>query len=290
MTCKRSQVRVLYFPSGGVAQLVSAPACQAGGREFNPRRSRADIRNMRNMFLIFFIMTSPLIFSQEASYTVQSGDTLFSLSRKFNVPITSLKGINHMDQGTMIHSGLKLIIPQIYKVKSGDTLYSLARRFGVANRDLQVWNELKDNTLRVGQTLYTPPIKEIPVVSIPPVISKIEEKQDFLYPLEGGGRITEQPVKGVLYTPRTGSFISACDGTVIFVGTYREWGNLLLIENSKGEVFGYSRYDKNLVNLGALVKKGQRLGELDQKGEDFLFFSYKEGKSVVLNPANPKIL
>jgi len=45
-----------------------------------------------------------------------------------------------------------------------------------------------------------------------------------------------------------------------------------------------------LVNLGALVKKGQRLGELDQKGEDFLFFSYKEGKSVVLNPANPKIL
>ncbi|MBQ4796988.1 LysM peptidoglycan-binding domain-containing protein, partial [Pectobacterium versatile] len=40
-----------------------------------------------------------------------------------------------------------------YKVRPGDTLSSIAKRMNVRTQDLQSWNRLKGNALKVGQTL-----------------------------------------------------------------------------------------------------------------------------------------
>lgn len=42
---------------------------------------------------------------------------------------------------------------QYYEVKKGDTLYSISKKFGTTVDDLKKWNNLKDNTLSIGQRL-----------------------------------------------------------------------------------------------------------------------------------------
>ncbi|HEY9183900.1 MAG TPA: glucosaminidase domain-containing protein [Salegentibacter sp.] len=41
-----------------------------------------------------------------------------------------------------------------YRVEKGDTLYGIAKRYNISVEDLQRYNDLKDETLAVGQILY----------------------------------------------------------------------------------------------------------------------------------------
>jgi membrane-bound lytic murein transglycosylase D len=41
----------------------------------------------------------------------------------------------------------------VYRVKRGDTLFSIARVFETSVAALKKWNDLRTNTLRVGQRL-----------------------------------------------------------------------------------------------------------------------------------------
>lgn len=50
-----------------------------------------------------------------------------------------------------------------YKVKSGDTLWSIARNYGLTVQELKDANNLKSNTLSIGQLIYIP-LKETEIV------------------------------------------------------------------------------------------------------------------------------
>lgn len=50
-----------------------------------------------------------------------------------------------------------------YKVKSGDYLGKIANQYGVRVSDIKKWNSLKNNNLRVGQSIYLFP-RKIPIV------------------------------------------------------------------------------------------------------------------------------
>ena len=95
------------------------------------------------------------------SYTVQPGDTLWDLARRFNISVDDLQLWNGLSD-TMIKPGQQLAIAAatddtIYTVVKGDTLYSIARKFGLEPRDIARRNNLSvSSTLLAGTTLQIP--------------------------------------------------------------------------------------------------------------------------------------
>ena len=94
-------------------------------------------------------------------YTVQSGDSLYSIAQKFNTTVNDLIEHNQLAT-TIIQPGQVLKIPSVtstnivYTVKSGDTLYSIANNYGVSVDAIKKLNNLTSNILSIGQRLYIP--------------------------------------------------------------------------------------------------------------------------------------
>lgn len=91
------------------------------------------------------------------TYTVQPGDTLWSISQRFNVPLGVLRELNNL-QGDFIYPGQVLLVTaesagRTYVVQPGDTLFSIARRFGTTVEELMRLNNLTTDIIYVGQTL-----------------------------------------------------------------------------------------------------------------------------------------
>lgn len=96
-------------------------------------------------------------------YIVQPGDTLYSLSMKFNIDINELKRLNSL-RSNLIIPGQKLILspnnkkankkPLKYIVKRGDTLLEISRKHGVSIEKICTWNKIDANEkLYPGQKL-----------------------------------------------------------------------------------------------------------------------------------------
>jgi len=112
-------------------------------------------------------------------YTVQPGDTVYSIAWSAGVDYHDLAAWNGISSSYTIHPGQKLrIVPPgsgdsrrsatvdggsvpggVYRVRKGDTLYSIARRNRVTVSQLRQWNGLRHNSriypgqkLRLGES------------------------------------------------------------------------------------------------------------------------------------------
>ena len=90
-------------------------------------------------------------------YTVKSGDTLYSIAKKYGISVDKLKSINKKTNN-LITVGELLIIDEVntIKVSKGDTLYSIAKKYNTTVDELKKINNLTNNTLSIGQTLKVP--------------------------------------------------------------------------------------------------------------------------------------
>lgn len=96
-------------------------------------------------------------------YTVKSGDSLWSISRKFGVSVSELKEANNLSSN-LLSIGQNLIIPgkisekesDEYAVQKGDTLYSIARKFNTTVDNLKSLNNITTDSLAIGQILKIP--------------------------------------------------------------------------------------------------------------------------------------
>ena len=88
-------------------------------------------------------------------YVVQKGDTLYSISKKFNTSVNNIIQANRLN-GNVLTVGQVLQIPvpsYTYIVQRGDTLYGIARKFQKSVDELKKKNNLNTNNLTIGQQL-----------------------------------------------------------------------------------------------------------------------------------------
>ena len=94
------------------------------------------------------------------TYTVQPGDTLWELARRFAISVADLQAWNGLEKA-LIKPGQQLTVTnkraQVYTVVSGDTLHSIARKFGLAPSEIARQNNIGlSETLLAGMTLQIP--------------------------------------------------------------------------------------------------------------------------------------
>lgn len=90
---------------------------------------------------------------------VQRGDSAYSLSRRYNVPLRDLLEVNHLSPPYQLQVGQRLVLPvsRQYIVQRGDTLYGISRMFSADMSELTRLNGLTaPYAVQAGQPLRLP--------------------------------------------------------------------------------------------------------------------------------------
>ena len=103
-------------------------------------------------------------------YIVKKGDSLWSIASKNNTTVDNIKKLNNLSSNNLsVGQVLKLSYnaenedikeSNIYTVKKGDSLWLIANKYGTTVDELKNANNLKSNSLSIGQTLIIPEKKE----------------------------------------------------------------------------------------------------------------------------------
>lgn len=97
--------------------------------------------------------------SRTGSILASSGDTLWSISKRYRVPLRAIIDMNNISSPYNLSKGqrLKIPAPLDYKVMQGDTLYSIANMFEVSVYELVRVNNLsRPYVIGVDQHLRIP--------------------------------------------------------------------------------------------------------------------------------------
>lgn len=112
-------------------------------------------------FSLLSLSITPEATAQAAgqSHTVQQGETLFSISRLYDVTVGDLRRWNRL-QSDDLNPGQELLVgpPRnensiIHTVQSGQTLFAISRVYDVTIAEIQSWNNLEGIQLSEGQEL-----------------------------------------------------------------------------------------------------------------------------------------
>lgn len=105
------------------------------------------------------------------NYVIKQGDTLYSLSRHFNVPVDTIIIANPFVNVYNLRVGEAICIPvstphnnyrsfTTYLIEAGDTLGGVLEKNGINLADLMEYNEMNEIYLEPGMTLQVPIIDE----------------------------------------------------------------------------------------------------------------------------------
>lgn len=155
------------------------------------------------------------------TYTVQAGDSLYKIARKFNITINEIKRINGLNNN-LLSVGQQLKVPNknsnsssdsnsdsntnpnsdlgntadaspsnwaIYTVKKGDSLYKIATQFHTTADKIRQINRLSSNTLYIGQGLKVPNNSGNSSNTQPSNSTDDDEDQLIIYTVKAGDSI-----------------------------------------------------------------------------------------------------
>lgn len=115
--------------------------------------------NSGRIRLLNYDLRTELFGDIPSSIIVNKGDTLYSISRRYNVPLRDLITVNKLTPPYTLVVGQSLRIPsaKYHIVAKGDTLYNISKRYNIDLTTLSRLNNLSPPyTLSIGQKLALP--------------------------------------------------------------------------------------------------------------------------------------
>ncbi|MCQ2575520.1 MAG: LysM peptidoglycan-binding domain-containing protein [Treponema sp.] len=271
-------------------------------------------KNILVTFILFSLLACGLY--ADVKYTVQKGDTLYSISRKYQITVAELRVANNLSEADVIKSGQILVIPtanitnaatltssttektktttsstETYVVQKGDTLYGIARKYGLSVSDLLTLNNLDSSTvIKVGQKLKVKkgsstaavakqePAKtntttsKTATTTISPAETKTPDTRTYGSTIKADSSViwpiknpvvtqVKGKVSGVQLSSATNETVNCIkEGTVMYVGVYRGFGQVLFVQSQTGMIYAYTGMGSVSVKKGDYVVSGTDLG------------------------------
>ena len=277
------------------------------------------------LFVLLFTLTAAFIFA-DTTYKVEKGDTLYSISRKYQITVAELRAANNLSENDVIKVGQKLKIPTAdissaaalatdnkatttpsgttlsattktkeYTVVKGDTMYSIAKKNGMTLAEFMALNGLDNSSvIKVGQKLKiadTSAVKTTGTTSTTnTTITTGPSTSSGTTGTTGTGTTTAPdtrtygttvtadkntvwPVKNPTVTQVKGKVggvqlsaqvnepvVCIREGTVMYVGVYRGFGQVIFVQSKTGVIYTYTGLGSVSVKKGDYVVYNQQLG------------------------------
>jgi LysM repeat protein len=137
--------------------------------EFNPTADAG--LEVDQILKIPYVLRAPKKTGNGNTHIVAEKETLFSISRQYGVAIDELKQWNNLSDDALA-LGQELVIKKnstpalatpptdiksvrtVHTVAAKETMYSITRQYGITAVQLREWNNLQNDELKIGQTLY----------------------------------------------------------------------------------------------------------------------------------------
>lgn len=182
-------------------------------------------------------------------HTVERGQTLWRIAKAYRITVQDLAEVNDVLDPSQIKAGSALWIPGAERVLKVDPAPSLVAKY--------------------DPSLPIPPIPEEEPEEAAP---KIVKRARFVWPVKGvlfsrfGVRGGTQH-DGIDISAPLGTPVVAADaGEVIYAGTQRGYGNIVLVKHADGLITIYAHNTENRVKPGERVKKNQTIATVGQTG------------------------
>jgi len=240
------------------------------------------------------------------TYIVQSGDTVSSIAKKFDVSIDTIRWQNNLKSIDAIKPAQKIEIPPItgmvHKVKRGETIYSIAKKFDVSPQQIVNWpfNSYVDDetfSLAVGQILIVPdgikPAEKLwdpkrYIARTTPDAGVVSAIGQFVWP--AGGKISQRYVwyhRAIDIANKAGPSVLAADSGRVVVAGWPDgfgYGNRVIIDHGNGFQTLYGHLASVSVGAGQTVSRGNVIGRMGSSGRSsgvHLHFEIRAGGGLV---------
>lgn len=215
------------------------------------------------------------------TYTVQPGDTLFSIAWFSGNDYRDLARLNDIGKPYSIYPGQKLLLESTSK-SATSTSTNTSGQTSKTNANSTVDRPQKQ-AYGDGNKIVKKGDSRSETVEFPNRISR------WVWPASGKATVastaTGNANKGIEIRGKTGDPIrAAADGKVVYTGSaLRGYGQLVIIKHSETFLSAYAHNDTIVVNEQQWVKAGQTIASMGKSGTDKVKLRFEvryKGKSV----------
>ena len=214
--------------------------------------------------------------------TVQKGDTLYSLSRKYEIPVNDLAVMNKLSSPFTLSVGQKIKVPKLNNVKTA-SVSEIKNESGKAVGTKITPAQKSDNSTTVASKEK---ISSDPQKQLPKMVARSGSK--FSWPVRGkilsayGAKNNGLFNDGINISAPIGTAVKAAEnGVVAYAGNeVKGMGNLIIIQHSDGWMTIYAHLDSMSVKRGTRVTVGNQIGRVGKTGkvdEPQLHFEIRKG-------------